>query len=50
MLTLNVTGIEAAIEKSKSEVLHSYSYDTVGCKLHAILPFLLAEGTVDHKS
>jgi 2-methylcitrate dehydratase PrpD len=58
MLTLNITGVEAAIEKSNSEVLHSYGYDTVGCTLHAaaavIMPFFhffwQSVHTVDHKS
>jgi hypothetical protein len=51
-------GDEAAIEKSSSEVLHSYGYDTVDCTLHAatavVMPFFRFfwqnVHTVDHKS
>jgi len=58
MLALNVTGNEAVIEKSNSEVLHSYGYDTFGCTLHAatavVMPFFhffwQKALTVDHKS
>jgi len=58
MLTLNVTGVEAAIENSNSEVLHSYGYDTGGSTLHAatavVMPFFhffwQNVHTVDHKS
>ena len=56
MLHLNITGVETAIEKSNSEVLHSCGYDTVGCRLHAasavVIPvfrfFWKNVHTVDH--
>jgi len=58
MLTLNVTRVEAGIEKSNSEVLRRYGYETVGCTLHAasavVMPFFhffwQTVLTVDHKS